>query len=101
MESNWTATHNHLPGPDGTPNLIRVTGTVTVPTQNSTAKLVRQADGINPKIMMLRVMITTPDNDLDVINHVEVEYTETNSHEYDSVDIVGDASASIEMQHVH
>jgi hypothetical protein len=90
-----------MPGPDGTANLIRVRGTVTVPTQNSTAKLVRQADGINPRIMMLRVVITTPDNDLDAIRDVEVEYTETNSHEYDSVDIVGDASGSAEMQHVY
>ena len=86
---DWYAWHDHMPGPGSTPTL-HVTGTCTFNTAGYSAELRRIRQGINPKDLLLELVVHEPSGDVaaEVLTDVPVSYIEETSMEYDTVSIV-------------
>jgi len=78
-----------MPGPGSTPTL-HVTGTCTFNTAGYSAELRRIRQGINPKDLLLELVVHEPSGDVaaEVLTDVPVRYSEETSTEYDTVSIV-------------
>jgi hypothetical protein len=85
----WAAWHDFMPGK--TPTLY-VTGVCKTPTPGYKIKLeLAEPQGINPKILLLRKVVTPPTKpQAQVITTVEVRFTKKTKFEYTHVTILPD-----------
>ncbi|HVE70904.1 MAG TPA: hypothetical protein VNI54_06005 [Thermoanaerobaculia bacterium] len=84
----WVAFHDFMPGK--TPTLT-VTGYCKTPTPGYKIKLVETLPGINPKILMLKKIVTKPTKpQIQVITTVEVRFTKKTKFPYTHVTILPD-----------
>ena len=90
---NWKAWQNlQPPGPPGPPRLT-VTGEVETTNSNQTPHLSEaNPQGINPKILLLNLSITTAGTGLTVVEFKQVTFAkEISKDQYTSVDIFSDS----------
>jgi hypothetical protein len=85
----WTAVHDHMP--PGTPTL-RVNGVCKTPTSGYRIKLVPAVpQGINPKILLLKKIVTPPKGIVPpIVTAVAVKYEKKTKFEYTNVAILPD-----------
>ena len=96
--SNWKAWQDRMPiGPV----TINVVGTCTFPTPGYKARLVRAVpQGINPAVLMLRLMITKPSGPIiQPIKKVEVRFKEKTKALFTHVTILPDG-VTVKVQQV-
>jgi hypothetical protein len=93
---NWYAYHDFMPV---SPPTLHVGATCTAPTNGYHFSLVRQApQGINPKDLLLRLVVEEPEVANDVVTVYEVRYREDTELRYDSVSILPDGPTGLEIQ---
>ena len=96
---DWYASHDHQP--PGPPTL-RVTARCECPQGGYTLRLERhEPQGINPKDLLLRLVVEAPEVGPDVMTEERVEYVEETDMEYDTVSIVPDGPTGIKVEEVH
>jgi len=83
----WTATHDRMPG--RTPTL-RVDGCCCFNEDGWQAELRdHEPQGINPRIMMIDLVVTPPDGSVpEVLTEVPVQWEQETGSEYDQVHVV-------------
>lgn len=96
---DWSAVHDHMPGPNEGP-ILRVRGTVQCPTTGYEVQLEPGNQGINPGHLRLKLSVTPPSEGEDVITDVLAELDEPTQTEYDKVEIYGDCEALIDVVEV-
>ncbi|HEU4657983.1 MAG TPA: hypothetical protein VFR97_10675 [Capillimicrobium sp.] len=93
----WQAICDHMPG---APRELRVTGSCRAPVGGLTVGLRRkEPQGINPRDLLLELVVDRPEVGPEVETNYAVEYVERDPAEYDTVSIAG-VAAGIEVQHV-
>jgi len=82
----WTASHDRMPGK---PETLRVDGCVCFDDGSWTAELVEHdgPQGINPKILIIDLVVSRSDVGADVLSEVPVHYELQTSSEYDQVQV--------------
>jgi hypothetical protein len=92
---SWYAYHDFMPG---SPPTLHVGATCTAPTNGYHFALVRQEpQGINPRDLLLRLVVDESAFAADVITTYQVHYSEDTDMRYDTVSIVPDGP-TIEVQ---
>lgn len=93
---NWYAYHDFMPG---SPPTLHVGATCTAATNGYHFSLVRQEpQGINPKDLLLRLVVEEPDFANDVVTAYGVHYREDTEFRYDSVSVLPDGPSGLEIQ---
>jgi len=92
----WYAHHDFMPG---SPPTLHVGATCTAPTNGYHFSLVRQEpQGINPKDLLLRLVVEGAGVANDVVTTYEVHYSEDTETRYDTVSIVPSGPSGIEVK---
>jgi hypothetical protein len=96
--SEWDAWHDHMPG--GPATLI-VSGVCKFPDESYQAKLRRrEPQGINPKDLLLELIVTEEPGWEEMETTLEVRYEEQTDFEYDTVTILPDV-VTVPVKEVH
>ena len=94
---NWVAYLDHMPPGKS----VRVSGTVTFPTDGYTAVLrPREPQGINPQDLLLDLVVQEPTGGVpDVLTDVDVEYQADTTTDYTTATVIGHASMLVQPIH--
>jgi hypothetical protein len=101
---DWYASHDHQPPG---PTRLTVTGMCTFPTTGYTAELQPlEPQGINPKELLMKLVVHEPEVGGDALTDVEVRFQMETDMEYETVTIISvetlsSGSPSIPVQDVH
>lgn len=95
----WDAWHDHMPGKAAT---LHVVGTCSCPTPGYTLELkLHEPQGINPRDLLLDLVETEPSGpQREVITPTQVEYREETETHYETVSILPDGPAGIQVREV-
>jgi hypothetical protein len=92
----WYAYHDFMPG---SPPTLHVGGSCTAPSNGYHFLLFRaEPQGINPKILLLRLMVEEPEISNPVVTTYDVRFREDTDMRYDSVSILPDGPSELEIQ---
>lgn len=96
---DWKAWHDRMPG---SPPTLHVSGTCHVHSSGWRCELRRhEPQGINPRDLLLDLVLHPPEGAAgDVEDDVECSYREDTDAEYDTVSILPNGPASIEVEQV-
>jgi hypothetical protein len=93
---DWFAYHDFMPG---SPPALRVGARCTAPTSGYHFALVRAApQGLNPRDLLLRLVVDEPDLANDVVTTYDVQWVEATDTRYDSVSIIPVGPTGLEIQ---
>jgi hypothetical protein len=83
----------------GSPPTLHVGATCTAPTNGYHFSLVRQdPQGVNPGDLLLRLVVDKSDFANDVVTTYELHFSEDTDVRYDSVSILPDGPAGLEIR---
>jgi hypothetical protein len=93
---DWYAHHDFMPG---SPPTLHVGATCTAPTNGYHFTLVRhEPQGTNPRDLLLRLVVDEAEFANEVVTTYEVHYNEDTEVRYDTVSILPDGPAGLEVR---